>query len=94
MIVNFIILTENKFRHNSSFTKLINVSYFPILSAPTSNATVNRLKPICIIESVFCLSNGLHNEIKNRNSSRIQGNPYGRSGDEVAVIKFHFISLI
>lgn len=70
-------LTENRFLHNLSLTRLNNVSYFPILSAPTSNATVKRLRAMCIMASVFCLSRGLHKEIKNLNNSLTQGKPYG-----------------
>ncbi|KNC28900.1 hypothetical protein FF38_07367 [Lucilia cuprina] len=56
----FKILTANRLRHKSSLTNCSKESYLPILSAPTSKATVNRLKPICIMVSVFCLSKGLH----------------------------------
>lgn len=34
------------------------------------------------MRSVFCLSSGLHSEIRKRNSSRTHGNPYGAGADE------------
>jgi hypothetical protein len=63
-------------------------------AAPTSRATVNRLNPMWIIASVFCLSVGLHNEIRKRSSSLMHGKPYGVRVDGFSVEDKRKIKLI
>ena len=59
-------------------------------SAPDSRATVRRLRPMCTITSVLCLSRGLVREMRKRNNSRTQGRPYGTGGLVPSKIKVLF----
>jgi hypothetical protein len=47
-----------------------------------------------IIVSVFCLSSGLHSEIRNLNSSRTHTTPYGTSGCEPEYIRIKAVTVV
>ena len=72
--------TLNRLKQSSIFTRLMRDAYLGRWSAAVSRATVSRYIPMWDISSLFCLSLGFMIDMRNLNSSRIDGRPYGTMG--------------
>ena len=72
--------TLNRLKQSSFFTRLMRDAYLGRWSAAVSRATVSRYIPMWDISSLFCLSLGFMIDMRNLNSSRIDGRPYGTMG--------------